>query len=129
MPETGLRCKVAFVFNRQRNNSLEEAEFDTPEVIDAITNALRNRYEVVQIEMTQNGSWLRKLEDCRPDVILNTAEGFRGIGRESLAPICFEQLGLPILPRQQPPVKPRIVPASPQQIHDLPDRFFIVVRV
>ncbi len=94
MPETGSRTKVAFVFNRQRSKALEEAEFDTPEVIDAITNALRQRHEVIQIEMTKNGSWIRKLEDCQPDVILNTAEGFRGIGRESLAPICFEQLGL-----------------------------------
>ncbi len=94
MPDIGSRVKVAFVFNRQRNNSLDEAEFDTPEVIDAITTAICRQYEVIQIEMTQNGSWLRKLEDCQPDVILNTAEGFRGIGRESLAPICFEQLGL-----------------------------------
>ena len=93
MPD-GSRFKVAFVFNQQRSKALEEAEFDTPEVIDAITAALRKRHEVVQIEMTKNGSWIRKLEDCQPEVILNTAEGFRGIGRESLAPICFEQLGL-----------------------------------
>lgn len=98
MPGTGSasspRSKVAFVFNRQRTSALEEAEFDTPEVIDAIAHALQTRFEIVQIEMTRDGSWIRELERCEADVVLNTAEGFRGIGRESLAPICFEQLGL-----------------------------------
>ncbi len=94
MPEIDSRIKVAFVFNRQRSKSLEEAEFDTPEVIEAIAGALSQQYDVAQIEMTKDGSWIRQLDRCRPDVILNTAEGFKGIGREGLAPICFEQLGL-----------------------------------
>ena len=52
MPD-GSQLKVAFVFNQQRSKALEEAEFDTPEVIDAITTALRKQYEVIQIEMTR----------------------------------------------------------------------------
>ncbi len=94
MSDHGSRLKVAFVFNRQRSRALDEAEFDTSEVIEAISAALRRQYDVEQIEMTRNGTWIRQLEDCHPDVILNTAEGFKGIGREGLAPICFEQLGL-----------------------------------
>jgi len=45
MPDVS-QFKVAFVFNRQRSKAFEEAEFDTPEVIDTISNALRKQYEV-----------------------------------------------------------------------------------
>lgn len=87
--------KIAFVFNLQRELSADEAEFDTRETIAAITSALASRGdEVVQVEMTRRGEWMLELESARPDIVFNTAEGFCGIGRESLAPIAFEQMGL-----------------------------------
>ena len=88
--------KIAFVFNLKRSVSIEEAEFDTQEVVDQITTALKSGGdEVIQIEMTKNGEWIDKLKKYNPDLIFNTAEGFYGIGREAYAPTLFEQLKLP----------------------------------
>lgn len=89
--------KIAFVFNQKRDSGLDEAEFDTPEVIRAISLALANggKNQILDIEMTKNAAWVNELRNAKPDLIFNTAEGFYGIGRESLAPIVFEQLQLP----------------------------------
>ena len=88
--------KIAFVFNKQREKSLDEAEFDTPEVVDAISAALKSgNNEIIDIEMTKDGQWVTQLKSVKPDLIFNTAEGFYGIGRESFAPITFEQLKIP----------------------------------
>src|SRR3989339_240625 len=89
--------KIAFIFNKQRDKKTEEAEFDTPEVIDSITAGLSNngQNEVFQIEMTKDGSWVGELKKVAPDLVFNTAEGFYGIGRECLAPINFDQLKIP----------------------------------
>ena len=91
--------KIAFVFNRKTNQSIEQAEFDTPETVQAIHQALvSGGHEVYDIEMTLEDSvsaWIRKLAECKPDIIFNTAEGYYGIGRESLGPTVFEQLQIP----------------------------------
>jgi D-alanine-D-alanine ligase len=90
--------KIAFVYNRKRDNSLEQAEFDTPETIGAIDAALRSAgHEVIDVEMnlaTQPYGWIRQLMDAKPDLIFNTAEGYHGVGRESLGPTVYEQLQL-----------------------------------
>jgi len=91
--------KIAFVFNRKTNDSLEQAEFDTSETIAAIHNALASGgHEVIDVEMAFEESvsgWIRKLQEVKPDLIFNTAEGYYGIGRESLGPTLFEQLKIP----------------------------------
>jgi len=97
--------KIAFVFNRKTNDTIEQAEFDTPETIAAIHQALASGgHEVVDVEMTLDSAgqnygmmsgWLSRLSEARPDIIFNTAEGYYGIGRESLGPTLFEQLQLP----------------------------------
>lgn len=91
--------KIAFVFNRKTDESLEQAEFDTPETISAIHQALASAgHEVVDVEMNLHqsaSSWLGRLASERPHIIFNTAEGYFGIGRESLGPTVFEQLQLP----------------------------------
>lgn len=88
--------KIAFVYNLQRQKTNDEAEFDTIETVEAIHMALSSDGDkVVNIEMTRDGAWIQKLVNERPDIIFNTAEGFSGIGRESLGPIIFEQLKIP----------------------------------
>ena len=91
--------KIAFVFNRKTDHSLEQAEFDTPETIEAIHSALvSGGHEVFDVEMDLRGAvsgWIRRLVEVKPDIIFNTAEGYHGIGRESLGPSMFEQLQLP----------------------------------
>ncbi|NBT59204.1 D-alanine--D-alanine ligase, partial [bacterium] len=91
--------KIAFVFNRKTDESLEQAEFDTPETISAIHKALASvGHEVIDVEMNLHqsaSSWMGRLASEKPDIIFNTAEGYFGIGRESLGPTVFEQLQLP----------------------------------
>ncbi len=91
--------KIAFVFNKKTDDSLEQAEFDTPETIASIHNALASAgHEVLDVEMTVQSSvssWITDLKAAKPDLIFNTAEGYYGIGRESLGPTIFEQLKLP----------------------------------
>lgn len=88
--------KIAFVFNRKRTDSLDEAEFDTPETVEAIHRALASGgHEVADVEMTPNAEWIEKLIQAKPDIVFNTAEGYRGVGRETYGPIVFEQLQLP----------------------------------
>ncbi|MFM8315312.1 MAG: D-alanine--D-alanine ligase [Deltaproteobacteria bacterium] len=90
--------KIAFVFNKKTNASLEQAEFDTPETIDAIHNALASGgHEVVDVDMSGDdlASPIQKLVTTKPDIIFNTAEGYYGVGRESLGPTLFEQLQIP----------------------------------
>ena len=90
--------KIAFVFNKKTNSSLDQAEFDTPETISAIHNALASGgHEVVDIDMSGENlaGAISKLIATKPDIIFNTAEGYYGVGRESLGPTIFEQLQIP----------------------------------
>lgn len=90
--------KIAFVFNKKTNSSLEQAEFDTPETIEAIHNALASGgHEVVDVDMSGDNfaGAIEKLTLTKPEIIFNTAEGYYGVGRESLGPAIFEQLQLP----------------------------------
>ncbi len=87
--------KIAFLFNLKRTAAIEEAEFDPPEVVETIFNALGSSGDqVTKIEMTRDGRWIKELQDLNPDLVFNTAEGFCGIGREALAPTALEQLQL-----------------------------------
>ncbi len=88
--------KIAFVHNLQRSLAEEEAEFDTPAVIEAIQKAITSGgHEVIPIEMTKDGKWIDLLKQSACDLGFNTAEGFAGVGRESYAPVVFEQLNIP----------------------------------
>lgn len=91
--------RIAFVFNQKTNQSLEQAEFDTPETIAAIHQALASGgNEVIDVEMNLENSmsdWIGELSAAKPDIIFNTAEGYIGIGRESLGPTVFEQMQMP----------------------------------
>ncbi len=88
--------RIAFIFNRYKTDSIDEAEFDSDETIEAVINALESdNHTIIPIDMTKNGSWINQLQASTPDFIFNTAEGFAGTGRESLAPIIFEQLKIP----------------------------------
>lgn len=91
--------KIAFVYNQKNNSSIEQAEFDTPETILAIHRALESgSNQVIDIEMSLEDSvslWIRRLVEEKPNIIFNTAEGYYGIGRESLGPTVFEQLQIP----------------------------------
>ncbi|MEZ4295070.1 MAG: hypothetical protein R3B70_08825 [Polyangiaceae bacterium] len=91
--------KIAFVFNCKTDDSLEQAEFDAPETVEAIRGALASGgHDVVLVEMPADDSQralAEKLRQVSPDIVFNTAEGSAGVARESFGPLVFESLGIP----------------------------------
>jgi D-alanine-D-alanine ligase len=89
--------KIAFTHNLRLTDAEEEAEFDTPETIEAIASALTSGgHEVVKTEVSGPASHLAaRLEAFSPDLIFNIAEGRRGRAREAFYPALFEELGYP----------------------------------
>lgn len=88
--------RVALTHNLKRSTDEAEAEFDTPETVQALCRAIAAAgHEAIPVEV--NGSveaWLPRLRDARADVVLNTAEGAHGPGRTALFPGVFESLRL-----------------------------------
>ena len=89
--------KIAFTHNLQLSDSEDEAEFDSPETVGAITRALRALgHQVEPVEVSGPASRLvARLEALAPDLVFNTAEGSRGRFREAFFPALFDRLGLP----------------------------------
>jgi D-alanine-D-alanine ligase len=89
--------RIALTYNLKITGSPEEAEFDSPQTIDAIAGALeRAGHEVERIEVSGPASRvIARLEALTPDLIFNTAEGHKGKTREAFYPSLFEELGVP----------------------------------
>ncbi len=91
--------KIAFVFNKKTDDSVEQAEFDTPDTIAAIRTALESGgHRVIEVEMPREdtrAALSRRLGAMGPDIVFNTAEGYRGVDREGVGPAVFEDLGIP----------------------------------
>jgi len=87
---------VAFLHNLQTSPVPEQAEFDTPETVKAITQALENLgHKVTPIDAATSLPLLvTRLQMVEPDLVLNTAEGSHGRGREGFYPGLLEQMGL-----------------------------------
>ena len=90
--------RVGFTFNIKRETgdleNDEQAEWDPPETILAISNAIaRQGHIVVQLEATPDLP--RVLADADVDLIFNIAEGVEGRNREAQVPALCELLGIP----------------------------------
>lgn len=69
------------------------AEWDEPETIAAVADALRAFGEVIPLEATHE--FPRRLADARLDLLFNMAEGRSGPSREAHVPAIAEFLGIP----------------------------------
>lgn len=89
--------RIAFTHNLRVHHREDEADFDAPETVAAVTAALsRLGHEVEPMEVSGPAARLvARLEASPPDLIFNTASGRRGRGREAFFPDLFEQLDLP----------------------------------
>jgi D-alanine-D-alanine ligase len=89
--------RIALTHNLKITDSIDEAEFDTPETIDSLVRVLdRAGHRVERIDVTGPASRLAaRLEAFAPDLIFNTAEGRRGRMRRGFYPALFEELGMP----------------------------------
>lgn len=87
--------RVGFTYNVKRETGGDEqAEWDPPETIIAISNALaRQGHIVVHLEATQDLP--RVLAEADVDLIFNIAEGVAGRNREAQVPALCELLGIP----------------------------------
>jgi D-alanine-D-alanine ligase-like ATP-grasp enzyme len=89
--------RIALTHNLRITDSIEEAEFDSPETIGAVVRVLEKVGHLVErIDVTGPASRLvARLEAFAPDMIFNTAEGRRGKMRRGFYPALFEELGMP----------------------------------
>jgi len=87
--------RIGFTYNVKRaKDSDEQAEWDPPETIIAIANALaRQGHIVVHLEATPDLP--RVLAEADVDLIFNIAEGVEGRNREAQVPALCELLGIP----------------------------------
>lgn len=87
--------RVGFTYNVKRDHDGDdEAEWDPPETIIAIANALaRQGHIVVHLEATPDLP--RVLAEADVDMIFNIAEGVEGRNREAQVPALCELLGVP----------------------------------
>jgi len=87
--------RVGFTYNVKRAQAGDdEAEWDPPETIIAIANALaRQGHIVVHLEATADLP--RVLAEADVDLIFNIAEGVEGRNREAQVPALCELLGIP----------------------------------
>ncbi|MBI5474361.1 MAG: D-alanine--D-alanine ligase [Ignavibacteriae bacterium] len=71
------------------------AEWDTEETVNAVRDAIAERYDVLMIDANEEayGKLLRE----RPDFVFNIAEGLRGASREGQIPAMLEMLQIPYL--------------------------------
>jgi D-alanine-D-alanine ligase len=87
--------RVGFTYNVKRTKQGDdEAEWDPPETIISIANALaRHGHIVVHLEATPDLP--RVLAEADVDLIFNIAEGVEGRNREAQVPALCELLGVP----------------------------------
>ena len=87
--------RVGFTYNVKRDHDGDdEAEWDPPETIISIANALaRQGHIVVHLEATPDLP--RVLAEADVDLIFNIAEGVEGRNREAQVPALCELLGVP----------------------------------
>ena len=104
VPQVGRRkrqpepLRIGFSYNVKRVDSKggddTEAEYDAPETIDAIRDALASYgHMVVPLEAT--AELPRLLMDARLDLVFNIAEGVSGRNREAAVPALCELMGIP----------------------------------
>jgi D-alanine--D-alanine ligase len=93
---TALRVGLAFNMKRIESHAGDdrEAEYDAPETIQSITQAIESHgHVVVPLEATQD--FPRALTASKVDVVFNIAEGMAGRSREAQVPSLCELLGVP----------------------------------
>jgi len=69
------------------------AEWDTFETVDAVRRALAEKHNVILIEANEFA--YQKLQELKPDIVFNIAEGMYGCSREAQIPAILELLQIP----------------------------------
>ena len=104
VPQVGRRkrqpepLRIGFTYNVKRVDTKggndSEAEYDAPETIDAIRDALES-YGHVVVPLEATAELPRQLMDAPVDIVFNIAEGVSGRNREAAVPALCELMGIP----------------------------------
>jgi D-alanine-D-alanine ligase len=104
VPQVGRRrrqpepLRIGFSYNVKRVESKggddTEAEYDAPETIDSIRDALES-YGHVVVPLEATAELPRQLMDAPVDLVFNIAEGVSGRNREAAVPALCELMGIP----------------------------------
>jgi D-alanine-D-alanine ligase len=104
VPQVGRRrrapepLRIGFTHNMKRVDSKggddAEAEYDAPETIEAISQALES-YGHVVLPLEATAELPRQLTDSPVDLVFNIAEGVEGRNREAAVPALCELMGIP----------------------------------
>jgi D-alanine-D-alanine ligase len=90
--------RIGFTYNIKRVDTKggndSEAEYDAPETIDAIREALES-YGHVVVPLEATPDLPRQFMDSPVDLIFNIAEGVAGRNREAAVPALCELMGIP----------------------------------
>lgn len=88
---------IAFTYNLQTKDTIEEAEFDSKETVNFITKTIEElNHKVVKINTNISvNDLINKIEKVKPDLIFNTAEGVKGTFREAFYPALYDLLKIP----------------------------------
>ena len=90
--------RIGFTYNVKRvatkGGNDTEAEYDAPETIDAIRDALES-YGHVVIPLEATAELPRQLTESPVDLVFNIAEGVSGRNREAVVPALCELMGIP----------------------------------
>jgi D-alanine-D-alanine ligase len=90
--------RIGFTYNVKRvatkGGNDTEAEYDAPETIDAIREALES-YGHVVIPLEATAELPRQLTESPVDLVFNIAEGVSGRNREAVVPALCELMGIP----------------------------------
>ncbi|HEY0705982.1 MAG TPA: ATP-grasp domain-containing protein, partial [Polyangia bacterium] len=90
--------RIGFTYNIKRVDSKAgddaEAEYDAPETIESIRDALES-YGHVVIPLEATAELPRQLMESPVDIIFNIAEGVSGRNREAVVPALCELMGTP----------------------------------
>jgi D-alanine-D-alanine ligase len=97
-----LALRIGFAFNEKPSEEEEPpsrashdrfAEWDDPETISAVAEALGRAGTVIPLEADED--FPQRLKDSRPDIVFNMAEGLNGPNREAHVPAICEFYGIP----------------------------------
>ena len=104
VPQVGRRkrqpepLRIGFTYNVKRVDTKggndSEAEYDAPETIDAIRDALES-YGHVVVPLEATAELPRQLMDAPVDIVFNIAEGVSGRNCEAAVPALCELMGIP----------------------------------
>ncbi len=97
-----MALRIGFAYNEKPSEEEEPpskashdryAEWDDPDTIDAVADALGLAGEVISLEADEE--FPHRLRDARPDIVFNIAEGLHGPSREAHVPAICEFFGVP----------------------------------